>query len=191
MLEHLFVSKVRVKILRVFTANPEITFHVRGLVREISEEINAVRRELQNLERAKILQSVKKGNKVVYSVNPHCYTFPELMSLFRKDDPVVKQIHQALETVDDIFVSILTGSFLSGQYADPTDVDLLIVGTPELEKLGKKIGDIEKEIGKTLKTIVMRPDEFDFKKKNRDAFLSKILKSDKVLLTGDTKDLFS
>ena len=52
MLKNLFISKVRISILTVFLSNINTPYHVRGLVRMLDEEINAVRRELINLENA-------------------------------------------------------------------------------------------------------------------------------------------
>ena len=62
MLKKLFISKVRVNILSIYMTNLAASHHVRGLVRLIDEEINAVRRELLNLESAEILKSKKVGN---------------------------------------------------------------------------------------------------------------------------------
>jgi len=69
MLKKLFISKVRISILEVFLSNLDAAHHVRELVRILDEEINAVRRELMNLESAGLLKSKKEGNKVVYRVN--------------------------------------------------------------------------------------------------------------------------
>ena len=50
MLEELFISRVRVKILQLFLASSQDSlFHVREIVRRVDEEINAVRRELSGL----------------------------------------------------------------------------------------------------------------------------------------------
>ena len=64
MLKKLFISKVRVSILKTYLLDLKASFHIRELVRELDEEINAVRRELINLEEAGILKSKKDGNKL-------------------------------------------------------------------------------------------------------------------------------
>ena len=60
MLKKLFISKVRISILEVFLSNLDAAHHVRELVRILDEEINAVRRELMNLESAGLLKSKKE-----------------------------------------------------------------------------------------------------------------------------------
>src|SRR6476646_6024673 len=49
MVEQLFGSKTRVKLLSLFFNNPGRPFYVREITRKIDEQINSVRRELANL----------------------------------------------------------------------------------------------------------------------------------------------
>ena len=49
-------SKVRIKVLKLFLSDVSEMYHVRGIVRETKEEINAVRRELGRLEKAGFLK---------------------------------------------------------------------------------------------------------------------------------------
>jgi len=190
MLESLFISKVRLKILKLYSLNPAASFHVRGLVREIDEEINAVRRELQNLAQAGILTSEKQGNRVVYTVKPECNVLSELKSLFLKDKPIVQQLADMIHEFENIKIVILTKNFLGKSGTGQSDIDVLIVGEPDIDKLGKRIADFEKSIAKTLRITVMKEDEFEFRKRKRDAFLLKIFREDKVILVGEYEDLF-
>ena len=50
MLERLFSSRARVKLLELFLLHPEREIHVREICRITGLNINAVRRELANLE---------------------------------------------------------------------------------------------------------------------------------------------
>ncbi|MBD3329811.1 hypothetical protein GF357_04950 [Candidatus Dojkabacteria bacterium] len=190
MLDKIFISKVRVKLLQLYTKKPDLSLHVRGLVRELDEEINAVRRELNNLEDAGILQSEKKGNKLMYSIDEGCPIIPELKAMFRKDDPVIRRISKALGEIDKISIAMLTDSYLKNKYEDHMDIDMLIVGQPDVDKVSSKIAELEKDISKTLKVSIVKDDEFDFRKKKNDPFINKILKNDKILLVGETHDLF-
>jgi len=51
MLEQLFGSRTRIKLLKIFLAQPYERFFIRELTRKIGERINSVRREIANLER--------------------------------------------------------------------------------------------------------------------------------------------
>jgi len=57
MLGKLFGSNARVKILKLFLTNPGKSFYIRQLARDLSLQINSVRRELENLEKFGLLVS--------------------------------------------------------------------------------------------------------------------------------------
>lgn len=57
MLEKIFGSKARVKILKAFLMNPDEKFYIRQLARDLKLQVNSVRRELLNLEDFGLLYS--------------------------------------------------------------------------------------------------------------------------------------
>src|ERR1700757_4305218 len=69
MVEQLFGSKTRVKLLQLFYSNPNRSFFVREITRKIDEQINSVRRELSNLLSIGIITSDNTNNKLYYEVN--------------------------------------------------------------------------------------------------------------------------
>jgi len=69
MLRHLFVSKVRVKLLQTFFAQPNKPHYGRKLSRRLGEQINAIRRELDNLKEVGLLKSEKRGNRIYFYLN--------------------------------------------------------------------------------------------------------------------------
>ena len=62
MLQKLFTSKTRVKLLTLFMMNPGREMYVREIARNTEENINAIRRELANLEGIGLLKSERRGN---------------------------------------------------------------------------------------------------------------------------------
>jgi len=84
MLETLFSSRVRVKLLELFIATPTKKYHSRELARLIGERQNAVWRELQNLEEAGLLHSETHGNRKEYTVSKASPLYPELRRLMLK-----------------------------------------------------------------------------------------------------------
>ncbi|HLD26338.1 MAG TPA: ArsR family transcriptional regulator, partial [Patescibacteria group bacterium] len=60
MLLHIIPSKTRRKILALFFQNHDKHFHLRKVQREVDEEVNAVKRELDILEKEGILQKEKR-----------------------------------------------------------------------------------------------------------------------------------
>jgi predicted transcriptional regulator len=66
MLQKLFTSKTRVKLLTLFIMNPGREMYIREIARTTRENINSIRRELTNLEGIGLLKSERRGNLKYY-----------------------------------------------------------------------------------------------------------------------------
>src|SRR5512146_3278392 len=82
MIEQLFGSKTRVKLLQLFHSNPNRSFFVREITRKIDEQINSVRRELSNLLSIGIITSDNTNNKLYYEVNQKFEYYEPLQQIF-------------------------------------------------------------------------------------------------------------
>src|SRR5271154_7394148 len=82
MIEQLFGSKTRVKLLQLFYSNPNRSFYVREITRKIDEQINSVRRELANLLSIGIISSDTNNNRLYYEVNQDYEFYPPLSTIF-------------------------------------------------------------------------------------------------------------
>jgi predicted transcriptional regulator len=81
MLEAIISSKTRVKLLTLFLLSPERDYYVREIARMTEENMNAVRRELANLESFGLISGERKGNQKYYSVNRDFFLYEDLQKL--------------------------------------------------------------------------------------------------------------
>src|SRR5579884_1326028 len=81
-IEQLFGSKTRVKLLQLFYSNPNRSFYVREITRKIDEQINSVRRELSNLLSIGIITSDATQNRLYYEVNQTYEHYKPLAMIF-------------------------------------------------------------------------------------------------------------
>jgi len=189
MLKKLFISKVRISILEVFLSNLDTAHHVRELVRILDEEINAVRRELMNLESAGILKSKKEGNKVVYRVNKDNPILWDLRAIFYKESETGKAIIDVSKNIEGVSVVVLTNSFIKKKYENPTDVDFLFIGTMRIRDLATAVAELEKTLNRQIRFSAITKEDFDFARKKREPFLMNILGHDKLIIFGQISDL--
>ena len=191
MLKDLFVSAVRVKILRIFLFDKDKSYHVRSLVRAVGSEINAVRRELQKLTAIGFLRRRPSGNRVYYSLNSSSIYYPELLSLFVKEEGIGADIIKAEKELGNVKYAALARSFIRGRVSTILDVDLFVVGSVNIEVLKNIVSNEEKRYGKELNYTVMGEDEFNFRKRRNDSFIVKILSQSRVMLIGDEEEFSS
>ena len=81
MLDRLFSSRVRVKLLSVFLSHPERRFYGRELERITAEHQNAIWRELRNLTEIGLLTAQTEGKMKYYLVNTRFPLYAELRAL--------------------------------------------------------------------------------------------------------------
>ncbi|MEK9183079.1 MAG: hypothetical protein AAB849_01070 [Patescibacteria group bacterium] len=189
MLEYLFGSKTRLKLLRLFFNQPEQKFFVRELTRLVNTQINSVRRELVHLLNAQIIipgeadepaaekKDKKKmdGKRKYYCLNPRGVINSELRALLLKAQFWgEKQLIETVKKIGHIDFLVLAGRFV-GLPEAPTD--LLIVGNLAKKDLSKLIRVFEDDFGGEVRYTVMTPKEFLYRRDVADKFLSAIFEN--------------
>ncbi|HVQ43577.1 MAG TPA: transcriptional regulator [Candidatus Saccharimonadia bacterium] len=198
MVEQLFGSKTRVKLLSLFFNNPGRPFYVREITRKIDEQINSVRRELANLLSVGLVSSDGSNNRLYYEVNPKYEYYEQLRSIFtsmpaKSSDPVVKEtreedkIIKRLRSTGSISFAFLTGSFARDSR---TNVDIFVVGDINKARLAKVVAEMEKEMGRELNYSALTPDEYQYRLSLNDRFITTVLEARKiVIIDGQEKPL--
>ena len=189
MLQHIIPSKTRRKILELFFQKPNENFYLRRVVREVDEEVNAVKRELDILVEEKLLLREKRLNKVFYTLNKNYLFYDEFLRIFTKNSPILKMVYNNLPKLGKIKYIAISTRFAKKIPIKDEEIYFLFVGIvviPELEVLMKKA---ESLYGSPINYTVMTEEEFVFRKKNNDPFIWRFLKQPKIMLVGDEENL--
>ena len=124
-LSDIITSKVRIKILRLFLSDTSEMYHVRGVVRETKEEINAVRRELARLEKAGILKKEARGNRLYYWPRRDYLYFGDFLSIVAKGTGLGGELLANKNKIGKISFIMFSGRFArrkKRKSADQVDV---------------------------------------------------------------------
>ncbi len=190
-LSDLIISKVRVKLLKIFLGNVRGLYYVRELTRMTKEEINAIRRELENLLTVGLLQSEKRGNRLYYSVKTNYHLYAELVNLITKSTGVGKIVTKNRNKLGFVKFLFVTHKLARGLERKPEDVDLLIVGKVIMPQVAVLAKALEKQLNTEINYSCMTEDEFNYRKSHQDPFIIKVLLQPKVMLIGDEINLQS
>ncbi len=192
MIDALFGSKTRVKLLHLFLSNPGKSFYVREITRLIDEQINSVRRELANMLEVGVITSDSADNKLYYEVNQRYEHYVALKAIFTgSSDQALAPIeddsswHSLFEDVPSLNLVVAAGVLVKGSLSG---VDLLLVGSPPAAKLKKVMKKIESLEGRELNYSVLSYDEFYYRLSIRDKFITGIL-SGKHSVLVDTDNI--
>lgn len=189
MLQDLIISKTRVKLLTLYLQNPGKIYHVRELVRQINEEINAVRRELAHLEKYGLVTKEIRGNRLYYEMRRDYPLYDDLLRLIAKTTGLGGEILKNRVKLGKIKFAMMSGRMARGVKGEADDVDLLLVGTVVLPELALIVKNEEAKRGTELNYTVMTLDEFEFRKKRHDPFIQKIIYGSRLMLAGDEEEL--
>lgn len=188
-LEDFMISKVRVKIFKIFLEDPAKIYFVRELVRLTGEEINAVRRELEHMEGNGMVKKEARGNRLYYGFRKDYLYYLELLNLVAKTTGLGAEIIKQKNRLGKIRYAFLSGRFIRHRPHQENDVDVLIVGDIVLPEVSTLITNYEKKMDREINYSVMTKEEFDFRKNRNDAFIQKVLSSPKLMLLGDEEEL--
>lgn len=202
MLNALFGSEARVKILNAFLLHPELKQNTGQIARDLKITPSSVQKEIDNIlklglimvsrpqtEEPKIIdeknETAKKklGKKIEtknYEVNPSFILYPEIKALFIKAQIITSQKFIAsLEKDFQPQLLILTGFFTNSPEAQ---IDLLIVGNIKRPAFLKLISELEKDLGKEINFTILDEKEFRYRREIMDIFLYNILEGKTIVL---------
>jgi len=188
MLEELFVSRVRVKVLQLFLSSNEPLFHVREIVRRVDEEINAVRRELARMEKFGQVTSEWRANRRLYKFRKDYVFYRELLSLVAKSVGLGGSLVRNRGKLGKIKFAFISTRFFKGT-SGADDVDILVVGQVVLPELQALIADEQAKREREINYSFMDEPEFNFRVKRRDPFILRVLIQPKIMLIGDEEEL--
>ena len=190
MIDSLFGSKTRVKLLHLFLNNPEKSFYVREITRLIDEQINSVRRELANMVSVGIVQQDAIDNKLYYSVNEDYPYIKPLAAIFsdKNTEGAAGGVSwkDSLGRMRGLRLAIISGKLVVGS---SSAVDLLLVGDDmsavTIKNLVKKI---EKDRKIEINYAVISYDDFYYRMSVKDRFIMDIVRNKHSVLV-DTENI--
>lgn len=195
MLEHLFGSRTRVKLISLFLTHPDEPVFVREVTRMIGTQINAVRRELANLgsfgfiiETAEADDGAKRPGlkRKYYRLNQNFPLLSDIRSLITKAQLLVEhKIDRLLVDQDQVRFVAFMGGFIGQQNAP---VDLFVIGTVEKSVMNKVVDAMESAIGREVNYTVMTPSEYQYRKEIADKFLMAIVNAPKSIVVDRMDD---
>ena len=188
MIDALFGSKTRVKLLGLFMNNPDRSFYVREITRNIDEQINSVRRELANLVRIGIITDKSVDNRLYYQVDTKFKYYHALHEMFADDSEVVSGAKVSINdwatrfrAATGVQVVVFAGTMV---YGSTSKIDLLIAGSNRMDqgKVKTLIKALERDAGTSLNYTILSLDDLYYRLSIRDRFVLDVLESNHTIV---------
>ncbi|MGE4569085.1 MAG: ArsR family transcriptional regulator [Bacteroidales bacterium] len=154
----MITSKTRIKLLTKFFLNAGTTAYLRHLEAEFGESTNAIRVELNRLERVGLLQSEVLGNKKIFKANSQHPYFPDINRLLLKFVGIDHVIEQVVLKVGHLLKAFVVGDFAKGMPGKI--IDIVLVGHNfDYNYLNQLIQKAEENVSFKIRYFTIKPEE--------------------------------
>ena len=184
----IFKSKTRESLFRLYFTNPEKSFYLRELERELDIPVSMLRKELLSLEKSGIFSSSREANLSYYSLNKSYPLYSELKAIVFKTIGIKGLLIKVLSDIKDIETAFIYGSYAKSRDNAKSDIDLFIIGNVDEDKLISKIDKIEKDLKREINYSIYSRKDFEKKKRQKDGFIEDIIENPKIFLIGGKND---
>lgn len=182
-------SRLRKKILQLYFFHPEKEYYLRELERLLNTPASYVRRELLNLKKFGLFTSEFKGKQRYFRLNKDYYLYEEIKKIVFKTIGIEGNLKKMLEKIGNIKISFIFGSFPREKEDQYSDVDLMIIGSPDENKLILQIRKLESQIDREINYHIYSPSDLKKRIKQKNSFIENILFGPKIFLIGNENEL--
>jgi len=146
-----------------------------------------IAKELKNLKEINLIIEFRKGNLKLFKINKKAPIFEEIKRIFLKTESFGEILIKNLKNLD-IKYALIYGSFASGKESEKSDIDLLIIGDVNEEKVLEVIRSLELKTGREVNYILWNSKEFEEKIRKKHHLLIDIIKKPFIMLIGDKNE---
>jgi len=172
-LEGLFDSPIKFRLLRFFIRNQDGFFQVSEIAKKIRINAGSVKKHIEKLGGLGFLVQKSQKGKKSYGLDKRFVFYSELKNLIFKSSPVdPKRLLLMIKNLGRVSLAIVSGIFIN---QDNSRIDLLLVGNVKPRKLSDFMRKIEAEAGSEIKYSAMVKKEFDYRYDMYDKFIRDIL----------------
>ena len=189
MLQKLFGSEARVKVLELFTLNAGSEFYLREIAQRTGLAVRSVQRTVKDLSDIGILDREARGNSVYFRLNAANPITLDLKAIFLKTVGLAELILEALADESQIDAAFVFGSVAKGDEIASSDIDVAIIGKIASRRLTDIVTNLERQTGREVNITTFSREEWGERISTGDHFATTLLREPKILLVGDEKEL--
>ena len=185
----LLFGKTRLSILSLLLLQPERKLYLRQILRMSGAGQGAVQRELAQLAEAGILTKTREANLTYYQANRTSPVFGNLKGLVEKTAGIAGFLRTALlPLAGTIERAFLYGSVARGDERAESDIDLMVIGDVSFFDVVAAVSPLHESLGREINPTVFTSQELRQQLDQGDNFISRVMREEKIELTGDERE---
>lgn len=188
-LETLFGSLARVRVLSLFLQHAGSEYYLREIAQKTGLAVRSVQRVVEALVEVGLLERERRGNSVYFRLDNTFPVLPELKAMFMKTVGLGAALQVLLERAGGIEVAFIYGSVAKSEETAKSDIDLAIVGGISPRRVTAQLAALEKELGREVNATVFTSEEWHTRRTRKDHFVTTLLREPKIVLVGSAQGL--
>lgn len=177
-------SKTRIAILELFFNDSEQEYYLRQIEKLTGYSVGNIRREINNLQAGGLFAYRMLGRVKLYRLNKDYAIYNELKNIIRKTISIEGALRKIMQPQTGIRFSFIYGSFAKGREVSLSDIDIIIIGDINPRIVKSKLFEYQSEVKREINSTVYTEEEFIRKVKEKNHFISAIIKEPKIFLRG-------
>ena len=158
---------------------------MRGLARDLDEQINSVKRELDNLEELGILKSKSELRKKIFFINPNFYLIREFGDIFLKSYNPLDEVKKFFKTQYLLELVIVHESLKDKLTQDSKAIlDIFMIGEIDRDSFSEFLQNIF--FDKKIKFAIISTEDFFNRLSYGDKLIQNILREKGNIFLKDT-----
>lgn len=182
-------SETQSRLLERLVLKPELAFTVADLMDDLSVAEMSVRRELDRLVAASIVERERIGRQTVYRASVASPLYEPMRQLVERSVGLEALLREALASIGNIEVAVIFGSWARGEVDAESDVDVLVIGDFDYPELVARVAEVQRRAAREISFVALRRDEFRERFAEGSGFVTSVLDAPKLPLIGRLEDL--
>lgn len=179
-------STTQQRVLGFLFGQPERSFYATELIGLAGAGSGAVQRELARLEQSGLVTVRRLGTQKHYQANPESPLFNELVGIARKTVGLAEPLREALAPLASrVIAAFVYGSVAKRRDTAASDIDLMVVSDSlTYADVFGALEPLAARLGRTINPTVYSRRELARRRKEDNAFVTRVLAQDKVWIVG-------
>jgi len=184
-------SKTQQRVLGLLYGSPDKSFYTNDIVRRAGMGSGTVRRELERLVAAGLLEMSREGNQLHYQANQACPIFSDLLGIVQKTFGIADVIREALLPVyEQIDLAFIFGSIAKQEETSKSDIDLLVISDSlDYTDVMTALDGAESALARPINPSIYTIGQVKEKLSDGNAFLSRVMEQPKLWIKGSDDEL--
>jgi predicted nucleotidyltransferase len=170
-------SKVTIKLLNYFFIHDKARFYIRELARDLKEYPSNIRMRLLALLKEGILLDDFKGAERFFFLNKNYRFLKEYKQIVQKGFGIEAILKESLSKIKGVKHAWVFGSYAKNKLTPTSDIDILIVGQYDFNKLHSCLYDLQHSLKIEVNPVEYSVEEYNRKLKEKDNFLTSVFRN--------------